>query len=54
VKELLPRPKILFVAITLVYVILVEIITWQRARKKLPPPMESQSPQSVPSPRAVG
>ena len=54
VKELLPRPKMLFVAITLVYVILVEIITRQRARKKPLPPVESQSPQSVPSPRAVG
>lgn len=54
VKDILPRPKILFVAITLVYVILVEIITRQRARKKPLPPMESQSPQNVPSPRAVG
>jgi hypothetical protein len=53
VKELLPRPKLLFVAIMLVYVILVEIITRQRARRQLLPPAESQSPRSAPSPRAV-
>ena len=33
VKELLPRPKLLFIAITLVYVMLVETITRQRATK---------------------
>ena len=54
VKDILTRPKLPFVAITVVYVILMEIITWQRARRQLPPPVESRSPQSVPSPRAAG
>jgi hypothetical protein len=54
VSGLLPRPKLLFIGITLVYAIAVELVTQRRMRKPLPPPAASQSPQSVPSPRAAG
>jgi hypothetical protein len=54
VHDLFLRPKLLFVAISVVYAVAVEVVIQRRLRKPLPPPTASQSPQSVPSPRAAG
>ena len=54
VHDLLLRPMLLFVAISVVYAITVDLVIQRRLRKQLPPPAASQSPQSAPSPRAAG
>jgi hypothetical protein len=54
VRDLLLRPMLLFIAISAVYAIAVDLVIQRRLRKPLPPPAASQSQQSVPSPRAAG
>lgn len=54
VHDLLIRPMLLFIAISVVYAIALDVVIQRRLRKPLPPPAASQSPQSAPSPRTAG